>query len=115
MSQLNWRALIVEDEHRSAIYAETFPANLIKALAGLPDPDGILEAFETTAALEILATFAGAWKSLHIDANGHRWQYRSVITPSGNLTVLALRARTLDPSERWIVIDDVHRPNSGAS
>ena len=61
MTELNWRALIVEGEHRSAIYAETFPARLAAALAESSDPAG---AFDTTAALEVLATFAGAWGSL---------------------------------------------------
>ncbi len=115
MSKLNWRALIVEQEHRSAIYAETFPARLTEALADSPDPLGALDAFNTTAALEVLATFAGAWDSLHVDINGHRWQYRSVVTKKGDVVVLALRGRTLDPDERWIVVDDVHRPNPGAS
>ncbi len=110
MIELNWRALIVEQEHRSAIYAETFPARLTESFGGQSEQSG-LAAFDTTAALEILATFAGAWKTLHIDANGHRWQYRSVITASGEV-LLALRARTLDPDERWIVVDDVHRPQT---
>ena len=29
MTDLNWQALTVEGENRSAIYAETFPARLV--------------------------------------------------------------------------------------
>lgn len=110
MSKLNWRALVVEGENRSAIYAETFPARLAEALTGSPDPAGALSAFDTTAALEVLATFAGAWGSLHKDRRGHRWQYRSVVTASGDIIVLAFRAVALDPDSRWIAVDDVERP-----
>ena len=44
MTELNWRALIVEGEHRSAIYAETFPARLAAALAESSDPAGAMSA-----------------------------------------------------------------------
>ena len=110
MTELNWRALIVEGEHRSAIYAETFPARLAAALAESSDPAGAMSAFDTTAALEVLATFAGAWGSLHRDARGHRWQYRSVATSAGDIIVLAFRAVALDADRRWIAVDDVVRP-----
>ncbi|MEM9615681.1 MAG: hypothetical protein AAF962_23105 [Actinomycetota bacterium] len=104
---LHWRALAVDGDDRSAIYAETFPKRLDDAFAGATDPIAALEAFSATAALEILATFAGAWGSLHQDANGHRWQYRSLITAQGHIHVIALRAVALDPDERWVVVDDV--------
>lgn len=106
----NWRVLTVEGDRHSAIYAETFPARLIDVLARCPDPEGALQAFDPSAALEILATFAGAWGSLHRDVNGYRWQYRSLVTTAGEVVVLALRAVALDPAERWVVVDDVERP-----
>jgi hypothetical protein len=84
---LNWQALIVEGENRSVIYAETFPARLADALAEVPDPAEAMSAFDTTAALEVLATFAGAWGSLHRDTREHRWQYRSVVTADGDIIV----------------------------
>ena len=73
MTNIDWRSLAIEAEDRSAIFSEHFPARLAEAL-----PDGYgtsndLAAFDTTAALEVLATFAGAWGSLHQDGNGHRW------------------------------------------
>ncbi|MGB5757802.1 MAG: hypothetical protein WBM50_12875 [Acidimicrobiales bacterium] len=109
MTELNWRALIVEDESHSAIYAETFPIRLADALADSSEPAEAFDAFDTTAALEVLATFAGAWGSLHRDAQGHRWQYRSVVTAGGDVSVLAFRAVALDTAERWIAVDDVER------
>lgn len=42
MTGLDWRALTVEGEDRSAIYDESFPDRLGKALAGSPDPAGAL-------------------------------------------------------------------------
>lgn len=110
MTGLDWRTLAVEGEGRSVIYSEAFPARLNEALTGGSNSREALEAFDATAALEVLATFAGAWGSLHRDAQGHRWQYRSVITASGQVLVLAFRAVALDPDERWAVVDDVHRP-----
>jgi hypothetical protein len=107
---LNWQALIVEGGNRSAIFAETFPVRLADALADVPDPAGAMSAFDTTAALEVLATFAGAWGSLHEDERGRRWQYRSIVTASGEVIVLAFRAVALDPGHRWIAVDDVERP-----
>lgn len=97
MSELNWRALTVEEENRSAIYDDS------------PDHQDLLDAFDATTALEILATFAGAWGSLHHDARGHRWQYRSLVTATGTLLVLAFRGVTLDKDQRWVVVDDVQR------
>jgi hypothetical protein len=107
----DWRALTVEGERHSAIYAETFPSRLAEALAGCPDPEDAIEAFHSTAALETLSTFAGAWGALHRDASGHRWQYRSLVTRAGTIIVLAFRAVPLDPDERWVVVDDVQRPS----
>lgn len=49
---------------------------------------GGLEAFDVTTALEILATFAGAWGSLHRDTHHHRWQYRALTTNTGTVIVL---------------------------
>jgi hypothetical protein len=108
VTELDWRVLVVEGERRSAIYSETFPGRLKEALSS--GPVGAIEAFDTTAALEILATFAGAWGSLHRDANGHRWQYRSVVTEAGEIVVLAFRAVALDGEGRWVAVVDVHRP-----
>lgn len=93
VSEFNWRALTVEEENRSAIYAETFPARLADALAESPDHQELLDAFGATSALEILATFAGAWGSLHQDARGHRWQYRSLVTETGTLLGPSLPGR----------------------
>lgn len=109
MTGLNWQALIVEEQHRSAIYAETFPARLVEVLANGPNSEGLMSAFGTTAALEVLATFAGAWGALHEDERGRRWQYRSIVTPAGEVIVLAFRAVALDPDDRWIAVDDVTR------
>ena len=89
MTGLDWQSLVVEVEDRSAIFSETFPTLLGDALES---PAGAFEAFDTTAALEVLATFAGAWGSLHRDQNGHRWQYRSVVTATREIAVLAFRA-----------------------
>lgn len=107
MTGLDWQSLVIEVEDRSAIFTEQFPERLTNALA---TPAGALEAFDTTAALEVLATFAGAWASLHRDGNGHRWQYRSVVTTAREVVVLSFRAVPLDPDERWIVVADVGRP-----
>ena len=107
MTGLDWQSLVIEVEDRSAIFSESFPARLADVLEA---PAGALEAFDTTAALEVLATFAGAWGSLHRDRNGHRWQYRSVVTAAREVVVLAFRAIPLDPDERWIVVADVIRP-----
>lgn len=107
MTGLDWESLIVEVEDRSAIFSESFPARLAGALE---TPTGALETFDTTAALEVLATFAGTWGSLHRDRNGHFWQYRSVVTAAREVVVLAFRAVPLDPDERWIVVADVVRP-----
>ena len=104
---LDWRSLTVEGDDRSAIYAETFPKRLSEALEKVADSGRALEAFDTTAALEILATFAGAWGSLHRDAQGHRWQYRSLVTSAGEVRVIALRAVALDPDQRWVVVVDI--------
>jgi len=111
VSGLDWRSLTVEGERHAAIYAETFPARLADAVAGSADPAGALEAFDSAAALEILATFAGAWGALHRDNHGHRWQYRSLVTAAGSIIVLGFRAVGLDPAERWVVVEDVHRPS----
>ena len=110
MTSLNWRSLIVETERRSAIYAETFPADLTEALADAADPAAALEAFDNTAALEVLSTFAGAWGALHRDPDGTRWQYRPVVTAAGSVEILAFRARPLDPDEQWVLVVGVHRP-----
>jgi hypothetical protein len=110
VTDLNWQALTVEGEDRSAIYAETFPARLVEVLAEDPDSAGLMSAFDTTAALEVLATFAGAWGALHEDDRGHRWQYRSIVTAAGGVLVLVFRAVALDPDSRWIAVDDVTRP-----
>lgn len=107
MSHLDWRALAVEGDDRSAIYAETFPKRLNDALADTAEPDAALAAFDTTAALEILSTFAGAWGSLHRDTNDHRWQYRSLVSAAGEVLVVVLRAVALDPDQRWVVVTDV--------
>lgn len=64
MSGLDWRSLTVEGERHAAIFAETFPARLADVLAGSAEPAGAIEAFDSTAALEILATFAGAWGAM---------------------------------------------------
>ncbi len=110
MTGLDWRALTVEGERRSAIYSERFPVRLAEALADSTDPADALEAFGSTAALEILATFAGAWRTLHRDAHGYRWQYRSLTTSTRQIVVMAFRAVALDPDERWVVVDDAHCP-----
>jgi hypothetical protein len=109
VTDLDWRALVVEGESRSAIYAETLPGRLAEAVADAKDPTAVLAAFDATAALEVLATFAGAWGALYRDARGHRWQYRSVVTEVGDIVVLVFRAAALDPNQRWLAVDDVER------
>lgn len=106
MSHLDWRALAVEGDDRSVIYAEAFPKRLNDALAETAEPDATLAAFDTTAAREILPTFAGAWGSLHREADDHRWQYRCLVSAAGEGMVVVLRAVALDPDQRWVVVTD---------
>lgn len=65
---LNWRALRVSGGARSAIYDETFPADLADALR--PLPDDVSSAFDQEAALAVLVTFATHWDDLRPDGPG---------------------------------------------
>ena len=65
---LDWRALRVDGEARSAIYDEVFPADLADAVR--PFPDGVSEAFDQEAALAVLVTFATHWSELRPDGPG---------------------------------------------
>lgn len=65
---LNWRALRVSGGARSAIYDETFPADLSHALR--PLPDDVSSAFDQEAALAVLVTFATYWDDLRPDGPG---------------------------------------------
>ena len=90
--------------------AGNFPARLTDTLFGRSENIDPLAVFDTTVALEILATFAGAWvlsieKSKVVDGSTEIWS-----TTSGVVVVLAFRAIALDRDERWIVVDDVYRP-----
>jgi len=68
VTNLDWQSLAIEVEDRSAIFSEEFPAQLTDALLG--DELGRVKhsrsaAFDTTAALEVLATFAPASDPKH--------------------------------------------------
>lgn len=65
---LNWRALRVAGEARSATYGEDFPADLADALSLLPDE--LSAAFGQELALSVLVTFATSWSELRPDGPG---------------------------------------------
>lgn len=65
---LNWRALRVTGEVRSAIYDEQFPVALRGAMRLLPA--GLADAFDQERALAVLATFAASWAELRPDRSG---------------------------------------------
>ena len=65
---LNWRALRVSGEVRSAIYGEQFPADLAQALSDLPSVVAV--AFDQELALAVLVTFATSWAELRSDGQG---------------------------------------------
>jgi hypothetical protein len=56
VTELDWRILTIEGEHRSAIHSD-IPHEPANALAQSNQYEAALAAFDTTAALEILATF----------------------------------------------------------
>jgi hypothetical protein len=65
---LNWRALRVAGEVRSAIYGEDFPADLADALRSMPNE--LAAAFSQERALSVLVTFATSWSELRPDGPG---------------------------------------------
>lgn len=65
---LNWQALRVNGEHRSAIYGEQFPTELTEALSFLTVD--VSAAFDQERALAVLVTFATSWTELRSDGQG---------------------------------------------
>ncbi len=89
---IDWQSLVVTVAGRSAIYDEAIPAVLDRAMASAPDPEAANVEVDQRFLLDVLATFAGAWRSLGRVGELGRAQYVGLIA-GGVLRFIAVEER----------------------